>query len=402
MVQSIGCLASAHLKSLILLCTPSKSGRELADLRAQLAACIDDQGRTVQHLKHRLVEAENEKNNPSKRSRRSRNHRTEGVEEESRDFTPKELEGRARRTGRKFVILCGLWLCLDDDDYEAFFNAELDNEYNAELRFNSDDDIQQGQLREVLDILPDDLLPFRKRAWLAQAFKDGMSGQRSHTRTRLRNNVQHILPDSIPASRVATQESRQRHFRILIGWDENNARYSIWHIPVLHGNESEKLDFNTVFRHPMLLKIFACIIRGCASADGVMDGTSRLPRANAMQRIFNITYTTPGAIASCAVWLIWLLSGDEDFLPTGDITAIDYRYRYNEYLEKILEGLRLRQKWAQDLFVFWDSHLFPSTNGSHFGGGVQQVHEEDREEISEATDALLSMPVVSDDDDEEE
>ncbi|KAJ7816412.1 hypothetical protein B0H14DRAFT_2602674 [Mycena olivaceomarginata] len=160
---------SAHLKNLILLCTPSKSGRELANVRARLTACIDDQRRTVQHLKHRLVDAENENNNPRKRSRRSRNHRTEGIEEESRDFTPKELKGRVRRTGRKFVILCGLWLCLDDDDYEAFFNAELDNDYNAELHFNSDDNIQQGQLREVLDILPDDLLPFRKRTWLALA-----------------------------------------------------------------------------------------------------------------------------------------------------------------------------------------------------------------------------------------
>ncbi|KAJ7896364.1 hypothetical protein B0H14DRAFT_2558277 [Mycena olivaceomarginata] len=118
---------STHLKNLILLCTPSKSGQELTDvhlflkLTTQLAACIDDQGRTVQHLKHRLVDTENENNNPSKRSCCSRNHQTEGVGEESWDFTPKELEGWARHTGHKFVILCGLWFCLDDDDYAPFF-----------------------------------------------------------------------------------------------------------------------------------------------------------------------------------------------------------------------------------------------------------------------------------------
>ncbi|KAF7371461.1 hypothetical protein MVEN_00000400 [Mycena venus] len=392
----------AHLKSLILLCAPRKSGRELAELRAKLSASVDDEGRVVQHLKHRLIDVENEASNPNKRSRRSRNHRTEGIEEQTVELTATELETRARQTGRKFVILCGLWLCLADDDYDAFFKADPDDEYDAELRFNSDDDIRQGQLREVLDILPDDLMPFRKRTWLAQAFKDGMNSQRSHTRTRLRKDVHHIVPEGIPAARVATQQSRIQHFRSLIGWDEEKNRYSIWNVPFLHGNESATLDFDEVFRHPVLLKIFACIIRGSASADGVMRGTSRLPRANVMQRIHHIEYTMPGAIVDSAIWAIWLFSGDEDFLPTGDFTAINYRDRHDEYLDKILEGLRRQQKWARDLFVFWDSHLFPSTNGSHYGGGVQQDHEEDRGEIEDATDAMLNMPTVSDAEDEDE
>ncbi|KAF8194046.1 hypothetical protein K438DRAFT_829626 [Mycena galopus ATCC 62051] len=126
-----------------------------------------------------------------------------------------------------------------------------------------------------------------------------------------------------------------------------------------------------------IIQIFACIIRGSASTDGVMQGTSRLPPANTMQRIHNIEDTTPGAIVDSSIWSLWLFSGDEDFLPTSDFTAINYRDRHDEYLDKILEGLRRQQKWARNLFVYWDSHLFPSTNGSHYGGGVQQDHEED-------------------------
>jgi hypothetical protein len=95
---------------------------------------------------------------------------------------------------------------------------------------------------------------------------------------------------------------------------------------------------------------------------------------------------------------IWLFSGDETFSETGDVTGINYYHRFNEYLDKILEGLRRRQKWAQDLFVFWDSHLFPETNGSKFGGGVQAEDESVREELVAATTALVDMPVVSDDD----
>jgi hypothetical protein len=69
------------------------------------------------------------------------------------------------------VILRGLWLCLTDDDFEAFFNTELDDDYTAELRFSSDSEIRQAQLREVIDTLPVNLEPFRKRRWLAMAVR---------------------------------------------------------------------------------------------------------------------------------------------------------------------------------------------------------------------------------------
>ncbi|KAJ7794032.1 hypothetical protein B0H14DRAFT_3497423 [Mycena olivaceomarginata] len=385
---------SAHLKDLILLCTPNKSGQELANIRADLAACVDDQGQAIQHLKHRLVDLENGIEAPRKSSR-SRNHRTEGIEEESADFTSQELEQRARRAGRKFVILRGLWLCLTDDDFEAFFNTELDDDYTAELRFSSDSEIRQAQLREVIDTLPVDLESFRKRRWLAMAFKDGMNSQRWNTRNRLRKEAQHVLPDSIPTSWLATEQSRRDHLRTFIGWNSETRKYSIWNAPCLHGNDSNELDYNQVFRHPLLLRIFASIIRGSASADSVMERSSRRPKANTMQRIFGIVSTSPGAIA------IWLCSGDETFAPVGDVTGINYYDRYNEYLEKILEGLRRRQKWARDLFVFWDSHLFPETNGSQFGGGVRPDDEAVRVEMEGATDLLMQMPVVSDEEDAE-
>ncbi|KAF8180291.1 hypothetical protein K438DRAFT_1976818 [Mycena galopus ATCC 62051] len=145
-------------------------------------------------------------------------------------------------------------------------------------------------------------MPFRKRAWLTQAFKDGMNSQRSHTRTQLRKDVHHIILEGILASRVATQQSRIQHF--------------IASIPRLAPAESSQ--------------IFTCIIHGSVSADGVMQGISCLPPANTMQRIHNIEYTTPGAIVDSSIWSLWLFSGNEDFLPTGDFTAINYRDHHDE------------------------------------------------------------------------
>ena len=35
----------------------------------------------------------------------------------------------------------------------------------------------------------------------------------------------------------------------------------------------------------------------------------------------------------------------------GDITEINSRDRFNDYFDSILEGLRLRQQWASELFL---------------------------------------------------
>ncbi|KAJ7306654.1 hypothetical protein DFH08DRAFT_975910 [Mycena albidolilacea] len=106
----------AHFKGLVLLYTPSKSGREMTDLRAQLAAAIDKQASAFQQCKRRLSDAQNEARNPRKRAPCARNHRADQEERAHIDspFDTKELEECVRRHGCKFVILCGLWLALDD------------------------------------------------------------------------------------------------------------------------------------------------------------------------------------------------------------------------------------------------------------------------------------------------
>ncbi|KAJ7215382.1 hypothetical protein GGX14DRAFT_391819 [Mycena pura] len=127
-----------------------------------------------------------------------------------------------------------------------------------------------------------------------------------------------------------------------------------------------------------------------------MQKRCKLPRAKSQQVRLGIKHTTPGAIAAAAIWVIFLFSGDEIWGPIGDVTAINYRDRFNEYLDTILEGLRRRQRWARELFLYWDEHVFPANNGARFGGGVGQDDVEVRNEIKGARRALLDMPVVSD------
>ncbi|KAJ7364120.1 hypothetical protein DFH08DRAFT_1015998 [Mycena albidolilacea] len=298
-------------------------------------------------------------------------------------------------------MLCGPWLALGNGDVEAFFETTLDDDYEAELRFAADNpehdehEERQGQLRELRDILPNDLLPFLASSWMAKA----PMLQHCHSPSTRCASPYRGWPQSQQQEDQGFEAVQFRgapaSFRSPNRVDKG--KYAYWDIPFLHGNESETLDFNQVFHYALLLKIFVSIIWGPTSADGVMEKRSQHPKASTMQRIFNIKYTTPGAIAGSAVWTIWLFSADTMFGQVGDVTGINYYHRYNKYLAKILEGLQRRQQWARELFLFWDSHVFPETNSSNFGGGVQEDAEDVRAELAAATDVLTNMPVVSDD-----
>ncbi|KAJ7194501.1 hypothetical protein C8J57DRAFT_1547984 [Mycena rebaudengoi] len=159
----------------LLQCTPNKSGHELGELRAQIAAGIDDYARAYTHCKRCIVDLEDNPDEPRRRARRGRNHHTDGVEIES-PLMAKEFEERARRYGCRFVVLCGLWFTLGGGDIETFFTTEPDedNDYDPKLRFAATDndtehELRQAQLREVVDVLLQDLVSFLKSPWVTKA-----------------------------------------------------------------------------------------------------------------------------------------------------------------------------------------------------------------------------------------
>jgi hypothetical protein len=50
-----------------------------------------------------------------------------------------------------------------------------------------------------------------------------------------------------------------------------------------------------------VIQIYASIIRGPHGAKGLFEGSSKLPPAKVIQRLYNIECTTLAAIATCAV-----------------------------------------------------------------------------------------------------
>lgn len=64
------------------------------------------------------------------------------------------------------------------------------------------------------------------------------------------------VPIKVTVSMLATPELRSQYFKVLIGWRADTSEYSIYGVPLLHGNESDTLDFNELFRHRLLLNIW--------------------------------------------------------------------------------------------------------------------------------------------------
>lgn len=86
-----------------------------------------------------------------------------------------------------------------------------------------------------------------------------MSSQRSNTRTRIRGPaLENIIADDHHRKDFATPEKRLSAFGSLLGCTDashGGKRYLTWDVPLLHEDESSSLDFNKVFKNPVLPKV---------------------------------------------------------------------------------------------------------------------------------------------------
>ncbi|KAJ7159182.1 hypothetical protein C8R43DRAFT_861078, partial [Mycena crocata] len=220
---------------------------------------------------------------------------------------------------RRFLLQKGLWL--KDDTLDA----PLDEDYDAKKRF---DGAQiQGQLRDILDILPDH---FRQK--------------RSNTSSRIRRTAGTSIYDCSAADLLSP--TARRKFRKEIGWYRNSdgkGAYASLDVPILHKDGSAVYDIHTCFLGPALMRLYAALIRGPSGASAMLkidDTELSIPRTDNMEHIHRIDHTEAGAIAACGVLAIWGKSVDGSLRPQGDTTNIDYEGLFDEYLDILTTGLR--------------------------------------------------------------
>ncbi|KAJ7079886.1 hypothetical protein C8R44DRAFT_908976 [Mycena epipterygia] len=347
--------------------TPSKTPRSRRQSLANEA--------TESHgaVKRKLADVTNQLGNAQPlRKRRLRHHRSAQAADDVEN--PATLEDRVRAAGRHFVIEYGLFLFTG---IHALLDTDKDPSFNEDTEFDSEDSRIQGQLRDVIALLPEDARAIRKQDWIGDSFGDGMSGQRSTINTRLRHeSLVHIVEgikfqdgNRIDVKDFESSSSRFNAFAKRIGYQEAtedaDAFYSPLKAEILFEEYDGTMNTTKIFRGPVFLKIYVSVIRGPQGAKGLFEGNSKLPSANVIQGVYRIERTTPAAIAICAVLAIWLFSSDTQIITDGDETKIDYKFLFLTFLRQICEGLRDEADWAIELFRHWDAVLFPNTEHSH-------------------------------------
>ncbi|KAJ7306666.1 hypothetical protein DFH08DRAFT_516170 [Mycena albidolilacea] len=157
----------------------------------------------------------------------------------------------------------------------------------------------------------------------------------------------------------------RRKFRQEIGWyeheDGEGGEYSSLDVPILHEDGSEEYDIHTCFLNPVLMRLYVALIRGPAAAAKMLDPEAdvHVPKTDNMELIHGIDHTEAGAIAGSCVLAIWGKSPDVHLNPRGDHTNIDYKARFDEYLDILTTGLRKKSPSILHVFAEWDRIVFP-------------------------------------------
>ncbi|KAF7291789.1 hypothetical protein HMN09_01238700 [Mycena chlorophos] len=100
--------------------------------------------------------------------------------------------------------------------------------------------------------MPDELEDFVKRGCFAKAFADGMKSQLANTAYRVRKGAAANILKGLKVPKPSDPTKR-----VSVGVAKLNTsepEYSIFNVPFLHGNESSLLDYDELFRHPLMLK----------------------------------------------------------------------------------------------------------------------------------------------------
>ncbi|KAJ7346417.1 hypothetical protein DFH08DRAFT_1081173 [Mycena albidolilacea] len=382
--------ALADILNLSQQLTPSKSPRRLRQLRAEIQARANDAEEADSAKNLQIADLTNQAL-PIKPARKRRKRFNRADDADDSIPNPVTLEERVREAGRHFVVVEALFLV----DARLIWTVELKEDFDFAFEFQSKANKVQGQLHDVIALLPSDAVSLRTEPWIAGAFEDGMSGQRSTISNRLRHASLQVLMGANQLKHFRSSNSRFDAFAALIGYkpatDATAAHYSAFDAEILYDNYDGTINVDKIFRHPLLLKIYACILRGPYGTEGLFEGEYHLPQASCVQQIYNVTCTSTGAVSTCATLAIWMLSADTKLTERGDQTGISYRPRHATYAQRLHDGIRNNKAWAVDLLKYWDSILFPNNDDSADASGAPGGEDDEMDLVDEAFDGAPSV-----------
>ncbi|KAK7016056.1 hypothetical protein R3P38DRAFT_3361751 [Favolaschia claudopus] len=297
----------ANILNVFQQITPSKSDRDIRgrllnyfQLREDLQVLLNEAEDVFSAKDSEIADLSNQVVPTKNRRRRKRFHRADDADDSVDN--PSSLEERVRKAGRRFAV-----------NEAAFFIDEVDiwtNEAEDEFDYATEFQLQDHPCSGP-DPRPSPLAPQRcsisgvprngsaMHSWMA------WGGQRSAAVHRIRHASLAHLSAADKLKHFATASDRFEHFKDRVGYvaatETKEAFYSAFKAPILYDQFDGELDVDHLFRNPLLLKIYACILRGPDGADGLLEGRPHQPQAQCVQRIHHISRTSTGAIANVAV-----------------------------------------------------------------------------------------------------
>ncbi|KAJ7201090.1 hypothetical protein GGX14DRAFT_571664 [Mycena pura] len=332
--------------------------RELYQVARTQQKKVNDVKRQLRAMERQLADITNQDDSPPKRGRKKRQMVDGGSEEDTEKL--KEL-------AHAFVAMRMVWL----HDPPTTFTTVVDSQYNPLERFENRASKIQGELAELLEVLPPRFHGETMRSeWVIKTFCDAMQSQRSNTRSRLRGTCGPNIFSGNDTD-LATSESRRDKFQAMIGHTttpEGASRYETFNVPLLHKDYNRSFDINTVFRGEKPQLVFAAIAFGPGSVTNLKRTGKPTPATSKyMARIWGLRNSTPGCIAGSTIFARWAASADVEFTPRGAETGIDWQADLERYIEYLQNGLNKRKASVLNIFREWDELFFPDSETSLAG-----------------------------------
>ncbi|KAJ7797628.1 hypothetical protein B0H14DRAFT_2910269 [Mycena olivaceomarginata] len=226
--------------------------RTMRHIRTNIQAGMNEVDGLLAAKDRQIADLINQAHAARRPRKRRRHHRSEGIDS-SQTPNPATVKERTRAAGRRFALLKSLFF-VDD---ERVWAVQRDEMFTRTKEFDSDEGRIQGQLLDVLDVLPEDVHEWRQDEWLSLAFMDGMDGERATIAHRIRSQSLSTLVADVTGFESST--SRKSTFHNLIGYnaptETSHAFYSSYKVAILYDEYDGTVDLDHIFRHPVLLRV---------------------------------------------------------------------------------------------------------------------------------------------------
>ncbi|KAJ7200108.1 hypothetical protein GGX14DRAFT_660565 [Mycena pura] len=309
-----------------------------------------------------------------------------GSDEDEDDNVTEAERKFVRSIGKKFIVTHLLWM----PDEDAVFEDALDDDYNPLERFSKEPGMQpqsriQGAIRDMLDVLPKDYqTPDQLKGFVRTEFLAGMKDQRYAYRNRLRANpalFDHTILE------FSSSDEREK-FSESIGRKAKKSKpdefyYDTFNVPLLHEDYDGEFDVDKIFLNRKLFILHAALTKGLSGATALVTGKAPR-RVETVDKLWGLKKTMPSMIASDAIWLRWLHSRDEEFLPVGDVTGINWAREFDAYMRFLTEGLEAQTDCVVNIFRRWDKVFYPNSDE-----GTARDGEYDLDEVNASQDAAM-------------